>query len=259
VRLADFSTVLFDAVNLCGFDLSNITDQSFRTVRQFSNQRIRMSWEAYPWSSLTKYVEGAVAHDTVTDLRSVAIPADSGEVVGVYSRNPLTTTEGLYVSYALAQVNGVEKIVVNAPVTTVWIEYRTKCPQFTGDLWSPTVAYAAGAQCYFDSGSGTPVYMPVAGKPHTGNFYTATEAIPAGTMPINAVSSGDARWKKVEVPYIFASYIARGVFSDFLRSEQQYEDAGKADVDASVVLEQEFDKELRQQGQIRRMNFINPY
>ena len=259
MRLADYSTVLFDAVNLCGFDLSNITDQSFRTVRQFSNQRIRMAWEAYPWSSLTKYAEGAVTHDTLTDLRSVSIPAEAGEVVGVYSRNPLVTTEALFVSYALSHINGAEKIVVNAPVTTVWIEYRTKCPQFTGELWSPAVTYSAGSQCYFDSGSGTATYMPIAGKPHTGNFYTASAALPAGTMPVNSVSSGDPRWQKIEFPYIFASYTSRGVFSDFLRSEQQYEDAGKADVDCTVILEQEFDKELRQQGQIRRINFINPY
>jgi hypothetical protein len=259
VRLADFSTVLFDAVNLCGFDLANITDQTFRTVRQFANQRLRLSWESYPWSSLVKYVEVQVAHDTVTDLKTVAIPADCGEVVGVYSRNPLTTTQGLYVSYALTHINGAETIVVNAPVTTVWVEYRTRSPQFNGDLWDPAVAYSAGAQCYFDSGSGTAVYMPVAGKPHTGNFYVATASIPAGNPPPNAVNGGDQRWVKIEIPHIFSSYISRGVFSDYLRSEQQYEDAGKADVDAVVILEQEYDKELRQQGQIRRINFTNSY
>lgn len=58
---------------------------------------------------------------------------------------------------------------------------------------------------------------------------------------------------------MFASYISRGVYADFLRSEQQYEDAGKADIDAAGVLEQEYDKELRQQGQIRRINFIDSY
>lgn len=259
MRLADFSTVLFDSVNLCGFDLANITDQTFRTVRQFANQRIRICWESYPWSSLVKYVELPVTHDTATDLRSIAVPADSGEIVGVYSRNPLTTTQALYVSYALTHINGTELIVVNAPVTTVWVEYRTKCPQFNGDLWNPTLAYEAGAQCYFDGGSGTGVYMPVAGFPHAGNFYTASSSIPAGATPPNAVTTGDPRWVKVEIPHIFSSYISRGVFSDFLRSEQQYEDAGKADVDAGVILEQEFDKELRQQGQIRRINFTNSY
>ena len=259
MRLADFSTVLLDSVNLCGFDVANVTDQTFRTVRQFANQRIRMAWEAYPWSSLTKYVEASVAHDTNTDLKSVNIPSDCGEVVGVYSRNPLTTTQGLYVSYALSHVNGVEKVIVNAPVTSVWLEYRTKSPQLVGDLWNPNVAYAAGSQCYFDAGSGTPSYMPVDGFPIAGNFYTCSVAVPAGTMPPNPINVGDSRWVKIDIPHIFSSYVARGIFSDFLRSEQQYEDAGKADIDASAVLEQEYDKELRQQGQIRRINFINSY
>ena len=58
---------------------------------------------------------------------------------------------------------------------------------------------------------------------------------------------------------MFASYLSRGAYSDFLRSEQQYDDAAKAEQDASGVLEMEFDKELRQQGQVRRINFINTY
>jgi len=259
VRTTDFSTILFDSVNLCGYDLSNITEQQFRTVRQFANQRLRLAWESYPWFSLTRFVEATVSHDTTTDLRTVPIPSDSGEIVGVYSRNPLTTTQAVYVSYALTAINNTETIVVNTPILTVWVEYRTRRPEFNGELWSASVAYRANAQAYFDSESGTGTLMPVSGFPHAGNFYYASTTIPAGTKPLNNNGAGDARWIKIAIPYMFASYISRGVYADFLRSEQQYEDAGKADIDAAGILEQEYDKELRQQGQIRRINFIDSY
>lgn len=259
MRTTDFSTILFDAVNLCGYDLSNITEQQFRTVRQFANQRLRLAWESYPWYSLTKIAQATVTHDTGTDLRTIPMPTDSGEVVGVFSRNPLTTTQAVYVSYALADINGTEKIVVNTPIQTVWVEYRIKRPEFNGELWNPTVTYRTNAQAYFDSESGNGTLMPVAGYAHAGNFYYATEALPAGTKPLNNNGAGNAKWAKISIPYMFASYISRGIYADFLRSEQQYEDAGKADIDAAGILEQEYDKELRQQGQIRRINFIDSY
>lgn len=259
MRTTDFSTILFDAINLCGYDLSNITEQNFRTIRQFANQRLRLAWESYPWYSLTKIAQATVTEDSVTGLRTIPIPADNGEIVGVYSRNPLVTTQAVYVSYALADINGTEMIVVNTPIQTVWVEYRIKRPELNGELWNASVSYKANAQAYFDSESGTGTLMPVSGFAHAGNFYYATEALPAGTKPVNNAGAGDPRWVKITVPYMFASYISRGVYSDFLRSEQQYEDAGKADVDASGVLEQEYDKELRQQGQIRRINFIDTY
>lgn len=258
MRLADFSTVLFDAVNLCGYDLSNITAQNFRTVRQFANQRLRIAWESYPWSSLTRFVEQGVSHNQSTDLRTVSIPEDSGEVVGVYSKNPLSTTQSVYVSYALTDINGVETIVVNTPLQSVWIEYRIKRPELTGDVWDASQTYRANTQVYFDSGSGTGTLMPIAGYPHSGNFYTASVNILDGTKP-PYVGGGNPNWVKVQIPYMFASYISRAIYADFLRSEQQYEDAGKADLDAAAVLEQEYDKELRQQGQIRRINFIDTY
>ena len=259
MRLTNYSVVLFDAVNLCGFDLTNITDQTFRTVRQFANQRLRIAWEQYPWSFLTKYAEATVTLDTVTDVKSVTIPTDAGEIVGVFSRNPLATTQALNVSYALVHINNIERIIVNAPVTTVWIEYRTRAPILSGDAWSATTVYSSGAQCYFDAGSGNGSLMGEAGKPIKGNFYGASVTLPVGTKPVNDLGGGDSRWSIVNIPHVFGPYIARGVFADFLRSEQQYDDAGKADIDAGVILEQEYDKELRQQGQIRRINFTDSY
>jgi len=253
MRLVDFSTILLDAVNLCGFDSSNVSDQNFRTIRQFANQRLRLAWESYPWFSLTKYASASVTNDTVTNVKTVQIPTDCGEVVGVYTNNPLATTQAVYVSYVLTDFNGTETIVVNTNLETVYIEYRIKRPEITGNLYK-SIAYAKDSVVYFDTGSNQASYIPVDGFPHTGNFFKASASCTTAETPTNS-----NKWVKVEIPYIFASYISRGIFSDFLRSEQQYEDAGKAETDATGILDQEYDKELRQTGQIRRINFIDTY
>lgn len=253
MRTVDFSTVLLDAINLCGYDVSNISDQNFRTIRQFCNQRLRMAWEAYPWHSLTFYSELSLSKDA-NNVTSMNVPADAGEIVGVYSQNPLATTQAIYKPYALTTIGGVEKIVVQTTdVTSYWVEYRVKRPEIQGELYK-TMAYKAGSYVYFDTGSETGTYMPVEGKPHYGNFFKAKLDAGSAVSPLNSTY-----WEKVEIPYIFGSYLSRGVYADFLRSEQQYEDAQKAEADASGMLEMEFDKELRQQGQIRRINFISSY
>jgi hypothetical protein len=212
-----------------------------------------MAWEAYPWHSLTVYSELSLSKDA-NNVTSMNVPSDAGEIVGVYSQNPLATTQAVYKPYALTTISGVEKIVVQTTdVTSYWVEYRIKRPEIQGELYK-TMAYKTGAYVYFDTGSETGTYMPIEGKPHYGNFFKAKLDAGSAVSPTNSTY-----WEKVEIPYIFGSYLSRGVYADFLRSEQQYEDAQKAEADASGMLEMEFDKELRQQGQIRRINFISSY
>ena len=253
MRTEDFSTVLLDAINLCGYDVSNVSDQNFRTIRQFCNQRLRMAWEAYPWTSLTVFAQLTITKDA-NNVTSMTVPADAGEIVGVYTQNPLATTQATYVSYALTTIAGVEKIVVmSTDATGYYVEYRTKRPEIQGELYKSR-DYATGSYVYFDTGSNSGTYMPVEGFPHHGNFYKAKANVTSANNPSNA-----SLWEKVEIPYLFGSYLSRGVYADFLRSEQQYEDAAKAEGDAAGILEMEFDKELRQQGQVRRINFISSY
>lgn len=254
MRTTDFSNVLLDSVNLFGYDVANISDNNFRTVRQFINQRLRMAWEAYPWYSLVIIDEMPMTKDPVSLVTSIAFPTNAGEIVGVYNMNPLATTRSTYKSYAIARINNEERIVVQATdASTYFVEYRIKRPEILGEIYKP-ISYKAGSCVYFDTGSGSGTYVPVEGFPHYGNFYRAINDVTSSIKPTDAIN-----WEKIEIPYMFASYLSRGAYSDFLRSEQQYDDAAKAEQDASGVLEMEFDKELRQQGQVRRINFINTY
>lgn len=249
--------MLLDAVNLCGFDLTNVQESNFRTIRHFASTRLRMAWESYPWATLTRLVSVEVTNDE--GVRKIAIPADAGEVVGVYSENPNLTTQSIYLSYAITNDGSGDYIVIQNHLSAAWLEYRIKREELYGELYNPSLTggYKAGSQMYYDAGSqGTQSYMPVAGKPFKANFYKAKVDVAAGIVP---VESNDPNWELIKIPYIFGHYMSRGAYSDFLRSEQQHDDAQRAEADASAILELEYDKELRQQGQIRRINYISNY
>lgn len=255
MRTIDFGTVLMDAVNLCGYDLSNITESNFRTLRHFASTRLRLAWESYPWSALTRFAKLPVT--IVDNERRIAVPADAGEIVGVYNQNPLVTTQSVYLSYALTSNGTQDNIVIISSLQEAWVEYRVKREDLYGDLYDPLLAYAAGSQMYYDIGSPSQQsYMPVAGRPYSANFYKAKLSVAPSVPP---TGSTDANWELIKIPYIFGSYMSRGAYADFLKAEQQFEDSAKAESDAAGVLETEYDKELRQQGQIRRINFISNY
>lgn len=255
MRTIDFGTVLMDSVNLCGYDLSNITQSNFRTLRHFASTRLRLAWESYPWGTLTRFAKLPVT--TVNDQRQITVPTEAGEVVGVYSKNPLETTQATYLSYALTSDGTSNFIVIINSLSEVWVEYRIKREDLFGDLYDPTIPYAAGSQIYYDAGApATQSYMPVAGRPFSANFYKAKVNVSASITP---VATNDANWELIKIPYIFGSYMSRGAYADFLKAEQQFDDSSKAEADAAGILEAEYDKELRQQGQLRRINFISNY
>ena len=139
--------------------------------------------------------------------------------------------------------------------STVWGEYRIKKPELFGDIWSTSVAYSVGAQAYFDSGSNTGTSMPVVGKPHYGDFWECTEATTTGQSP----STHPSKWVKKDVPYIFGTYISRGMYADWLRSELQIEASQVSEAEAQAMLEAEVDKVIRQQKQGTRINMIRTY
>lgn len=255
MRTVDFGTVLLDTVNLCGFDLTNVTESNFRTIRQFASSRLRLAWEGYPWSTLTRYEKVPVT--IVDNTRRADVPADAGEIVGVYTLNPLESTKAVYLSYALTGDGTNQYIVIVNGLTEVWVEYRIKRQDLYGELYNPSIFYSAGSQMYLDTGNdGEQTYLPVAGKPFKANFYKAKVNVSAGIKP---VETNDPNWELIKIPYIFGSYMSRGSYADFLKSEQQHDDAARAEADASAILEAEYDKEIRQQGQIRRINYIANY
>lgn len=254
MRTTHFSPVLFNALQLSGQDRHNITSETFAQFRDLISERLRMIWESQEWPDTTRVAQLTVTNDGAGRV-TAAIPADAGEVLYCYDTNPLVTTRASQLSFRLYDNGTTQVLNFLSDPGTVWAEYRVKRPELVGDLYDPAVAYSVGSQMYFDSGSNTGTYAPVAGKPHYGNFYNCLEATTAGQNP----ATHPAKWQIVNIPYLFAPYAARGAYSDWLRSELQVEAAQVAEAEAERIMADTVDIVLRQQQQVGRINMNNTY
>lgn len=254
MRVTHFSPILFNGLQLSGQDRHNISDETFAQFRDFINERIRMAWEAQDWPDLMRVVQLVVTDDG-NGLVTAAIPADAGEVVACYDRDPLVSTRASELTFQLYDNGTIQKLILKSDPGTVYAEYRVKRPDLAGDVFSTATAYYIGSQCYFDSGSSTGTLVPIAGKPHYGNFYTCLENTTAGQSP----STHPTKWSLINIPYLFAGYSARGAFADWLRSELQIEASQVAEAEADRVLTEAIDVVLRQQKQVNRINMNRTY
>ena len=254
MRTADFSTILFQAMQLCGLDRDDFNDFTFSQLRDFASARLRTAWEYDRWPELVK-----VEKVTTTETNGAVffnIPNTYGEIFAIYTADPSATTRGLLVGFDVQPTNTGMRCVLSRRLAEVWVEYRTIPPLLTGLPYNNQIEYYPNAQVYFDQGSGTGSFLPSIGKPYSGNFYICKQ------QNINLSPSQDSsslNWEKVKIPYIFVNYLARAINSDYLRSEGMQELAVQAENEAFTFLMLEIDKVGRQQGISRKINFINPY
>ncbi len=255
MRNANYSQVLFDALQYSGNDRQNITPDTFAQFRDFSNARMREAWEASQWTDICRIAKNAITVDALGVASFVPI-ATAGEILAVYSKNPQETTKAVQIPYQLYDLGTSRRVIVNSSVSEVWYVYRLICPILTGELFDPTVVYFRDVQVYFDAGSGTGSYTPVLGKPHAGNFYTCTASSTiAGQSPTTNASS----WTKIDIPYIFSSFMSWASAANWFVSEGQIQEAATIEAKAKEVLDMEYDKMLRQQSQFGRINMTNTY
>lgn len=255
MRTADFSKVLFDSLQYSGNDRHNITTETFAQFRDFASARMREAWESNQWADICRLEQFTTTTD-VNGVVSFTPTADADEVLGVFSKNPQETTKATQIQYQIYDNGSTRKVIVSEAITDGWYLYRKDCPDLNGDLYNPSVVYYQNAQIYFDSGSGTGSFTPVTGKPHTANFYTCLAAsTTAGQNP----NTNPLLWQKIEIPYIFSQFMAWGSASNWFVSEGMMQEAGVVEGKAREILEQEYDKFLRQQGQFGKINMIRTY
>ena len=254
MRTSNYSQILFDALQYSGNDRHNITSETFAQFRDFSSARIREAWESNQWADICRLVEFTTTTDA-NGVTSFTPVTEADEILGVFSKNPQETTKAVQLAYQIYD-SGSERKVVVGNISGGWYLYRKDCIALEGDLYSPTVVYYQGVQVYFDSGSGTGSYTPVLGKPHAGNFYVCTVAsTTAGQNP----NSHPASWTKIDIPYVFSAFMSWGTAANWFVSEGQIQEAATIEAKANQVLEQEYDKFLRQQGQFGKINMTNTY
>jgi hypothetical protein len=256
MRTTDFSQILFEALQYSGNDRHNINDETFGQFRDFANARLREAWEQDEWPDLCRLAQFTTSIDT-NNVVSFTLPSDAGEVLGVFNKNPQSSTRVTDLGYDLYNDGTTTKVIVqNRILADGWYHYRIKCPALVGDLYNPSVVYYQGSQVYFDSGSGTGTYLPVSGKPHSGNFYTC---VVNSTVAGNSPTTHPASWQKVNIPYIFAHYLSWGSAANWFASENLVQEAGAIEAKANERLAVEVDKIARQQNQTSKIRFINPY
>ena len=255
MRTTDFSQVLFDALQYSGGDRHNITDETFAQFRDFSQSRLREAWESNQWSDICRIVDFTTSQDA-SGTNYFVPSADASEILGVWNKNPQDTTRAKQLDYQIYNDGTDIRIILPSIITEGSYLYRQKCPQLTGDPYETNVVYYLNSQIYFDSGSGTGSLMPVQGKPHNGNFYIClANSTSSGQNP----NSDPNLWSKIEIPYIFGSFMAWGSAANWFVSETMINEATVIEQKAQQVLEQEYDKFLRQQGQFGKINMSRTY
>jgi len=255
MRTQNYSQILFDALQYSGNDRQNIQADTFAQFRDFSNARMREAWEASEWTDIVRIAKNAITIDALGVASFVPI-VTAGEILAVFTRNPQETTKAVQIQYQLYDLGTSRKVIVNTALTEVWYVYRLICPILTGELYSPNVVYFKDVQIYFDAGSGTGSYTPVLGKPYAGNFYTCTASSTiAGQNPNTNASS----WTKIDIPYIFSSFMSWASAANWFVSEGQMAEAATIEAKANQILDMEYDKMLRQQSQFGRINMTNTY
>lgn len=253
MKTADFSRILIDAIQLCGLDRDDITHETFSQMRDFANTRLRLAWEYDRWPDLVRFAQVEAQKDG--EVSYVVKPEGAGEVYALWFKDPNSNTRALNVPFSIVHTDTEERLVVGSTISgTLFIEYRIEPVVLEGNVWDSSTEYFVGSQVFFDSGSSSGVLNPVEGKPFKANFYTCKVNNKNTDPDINTTN-----WKKVNIPYIFGQYIARGCLADYLRSEGQLDSAQVAEQEAKYFLDLEIDKIVRQQGQIQKYNFIQTY
>ena len=256
MRTQDFSNILFNALQYSGNDRNNISDETFQQFRDFSSTSMREAWETVQWSDICRIVDVTATLDAITNINYFIPATEAGEILGVFSRNPQSSTKAVELEYSIYETGTEKRIIINPNISTCSYLYRIQCPTLNGDIYSSSTIYYAGAQIYFDTGSGTGTYTPIAGKPHTGNFYTcAVSNTSAGQNPNNTPSA----WTKIQIPYIFSAFMAWNSCAMWYASEGMMQEAQVMNAKSKEIIEQEYDKFLHQQGQFGKINMYKTY
>lgn len=244
MRTLKFSSVIYGVSQLAGLDRDNLPNHFFKQVRDLANHRLGVAWGTEYWPDLLRIKELAVT--TTSDVSTIAYPADAGEILEVYNKNPRKTTLHSSVGFVLyddgtdSDTNSGKTVTVFATTSPLYVEYRIARPELSGDSgYNASTAYVDGAQIYY---------------PTTGHFYTRKNN--TGGTETGVAPTVTTDWDKALVPKIFENYLIRGIYADYLRSSGQTDTASREDRNAEGFLVLESDKLYRQQGQVRTTKVV---
>jgi hypothetical protein len=120
------------------------------------------------------------------------------------------------------------------PSNPVFIFYRKSIPVWTGSVYDATDTYAVGEQIYFTSAAGY------------GDYYKCIVATTAGQSPTTTATS----WEVIPLYSVFYQYAIYQAYADWLITDGQMDKAGSAYGIAQSKMDDAFDTQERQMGQV---------
>lgn len=153
-----------------------------------------------------------------------------GEVKGVWSDHPWVVEDAAPQSFDQTY----DGLVVRGSEPVVWLEFRLRPNEFTGNVWA-SGSFVAGDQVYYTV---------------TGEYYicisAATTQVPTDTT----------KWTKLDFPYVLKDAVAQAAFADLLKVTGKTSKWGEELRESGRLLQREFDKIERLQGQTRSLNVM---
>lgn len=153
-----------------------------------------------------------------------------GEIKAIWPANPRKHENLLPIAYDLTS----DGIVVRGDEPVVWVEFRLRPNEFTGSVWA-SGTYAAGDQVYYTT---------------TGEYYVAIASV------TTEAPTDTTKWTKLDFPYVLQHAVAQAAYADMLKlsgKTSKYSDEYR---ESRRLLQREFDKIERQQGQTRQLNVM---
>lgn len=170
------------------------------------------------WGVLTPFVRSI-------DLTATGF-TEVGDIKDIWDADPRVTSLARPLSGWSIQN---DYVVVPAPLPYVWLEFRKRAPEWTGDDYSATASYAVGDKVYHDA---------------TGSYYEALQSHSAQTP-----SSSSAYWDLIEFPHDLSRVVVQAVYADMLRRSNQNDRYMAEMAEAERMLSLEIDRYGRQQQQ----------
>lgn len=203
----NFGSLLKTVAQLIGSDSDEIDANLFRFVRDMTNHRLRLFWDAAQWPESIKYSETLVSGKTY-------LPPSGAEVIEVYDKDPRLDHAAKEIDYLEDYDEASQSVAISflKEMGTVFVKMRVACPFLEGDAVTEGDGY------------------------RNGNFYRFNS--------------------EVSIPSRAVNYLIRGVYADYLRSNNQPEQAAAEELSAEGVMNIELERLYSRKGQIPKTKVV---
>lgn len=219
-----FETLLRNVVQLIGGDSSEIDSATFRFVRDTASHRIRIWWDAAPWPETIDITEGYVENNIFSP------PFLGGQdVIEAFNLDPRVNAKALELDFH----QDVDGIHFTKNHSQCFLRIKRACPEFTGDPAAENEMQTGGVQFYYN-----------------GDFWNGINGVGAGAIAEDAAN-------KVEFPSRSANYMVRAIYADYLRSNNQHQEANSEEESAEGVLGVDLERHYNRKGQTPKTRVKN--